>query len=203
MAARLHTLAALLALLPLGGVQARSDLGASLAICLLSPAADPPALGVVRAITPVATPTIFARGLFAEIRLEDRGKVLWSQQASGPQPVEGPLAWPLPPLRPGQTLLLRLRPLGVEENAFADVEVTGASAATLARTAALVHSLGSDPKAWQRAVVTELDAGRTAVALALLYDFHGPASEDLNTLRREVHDQACDSAILGRETPPR
>ncbi|MFM7312312.1 MAG: hypothetical protein ACKO0M_03945, partial [Cyanobium sp.] len=60
----------------------------------------------------------------------------------------------------------------------------------------LRQSLGQDPQAWQRAVIAALDAARTAEALALLFDFHGPSSPELNALRREIHDRACDSAIL-------
>ena len=199
MAARLFTLAVLLSCLPVSGAQPMRVVEAaeSMAICLLSPAAQPEVQGVVRAVSPVADPTIFARGDFLEIRLERDGRVLWRRQSDGITPLQGPQAWPLPPLRAGEQLRLRLRPTGVAENNYADVEVIAADAATLERTAQLRQSLGRDPMAWQQAVIRELTASRTAVALALLFDFHGPSSPELDALRREIHDRACDSAILG------
>ncbi len=193
MAARLLLFAALLCCLPVAGAAPTptpTPLGGSLAICLLSPAAGPEVQG-----------RIFARGQFEEIRLERGDQVLWRQRSNGIELLEGPIAWPLPPLRPGETLLLRLRPAGISGDNFANVEVVGASAATLQATVRLRQSLGRDPAAWRRAVIQALDAARTAEALALLFDFNGPSSPELNALRREVHDRACDAAILGQDDP--
>lgn len=203
MAARLLLFAALLCGLPVTGAERRplGLPGESLAICLLSPAADPEVRGQVRAVSPVADPTIFARGQFEEIRLEQGGRVLWSRRGNAITPLEGPVAWPLPPLRPGERLLLRLRPVGIADANFATVEVIGASAATLQASARLRQSLGRDPGAWRRAVIHALEASHTAEALALLFDFNGPSSPELNVLRREVHDRACDAAILGQDDP--
>lgn len=203
MAARLLLFAALLCCLPVAGAEpSPSELpGDSLAICLLSPAAGPERQGRVQAVSPVADPTIFARGQFEEIRLERGGRVLWSRRSDGVDLLEGPIAWPLPPLRPGERLLLRLRPAGISGDNFANVEVVGASAATLKATALLRQSLGRDPAAWRRAVINALDGARTAEALTLLFDANGPSGPELNALRREVHDRACDAAILGQDDP--
>lgn len=202
MAARLLLFAALLCCLPVAGAEPSAPVS-SLAICLLSPAAGPERQGRVQAISPVADPTIFARGQFEEIRLERGGRVLWSRRSNGVELLEGPIAWPLPPLRPGERLLLRLRPAGVSGDNFATVDVIGASAATLKATALLRQSLGRDPAAWRQAVINALDGARTAEALALLFDANGPSSPGLNALRREVHDRACDAAIQGAEAPSR
>lgn len=203
MAARLLLSAALLCCPPVAGAAPPPTTlpGESLAICLLSPAAGPEMQGRVQAVSPVSNPTIFARGQFEEIRLERGGRVLWSQRSNGIEPLEGPMAWPLPPLRPGERLQLRLRPAGVGGDNFANVDLIGASAATLKASATLRQSLGRDPVAWRRAVINALDRARTAEALALLFDFNGPSSPELNALRREVHDRACDAAILGGDDP--
>lgn len=195
MDARLFTLALLLAWLPQGGIAGIDRGGEALAICLLSPAAGPEREGLVRAISPLPDPTIFARGEFAEIRLEEDGQVLWRRLASGDQPLQGPLAWPLDELRPGQQVLLRLRPIEVGASEFANVELVGASAETLARSSRLRRTLGRDPAAWLRAVIREMRSGSSELGLALLFDFNGPSSPELNALRREIHDQACDSAL--------
>ena len=203
MAARHRLFAALLCCLPVAGAgqAAPAFPGDVLAICLLSPAAGPEVAGRVEALSPVADPTIFARGQFEEIRLERAGRVLWSRTSNGIERLEGPIAWPLKPLRPGERLLLRLRPAGIEDDNFANVDVVGADAATLKASGRLRQSLGHDPEAWRRAVLQALDGARTAEALALLFDANGPSSPELNALRREVHDRACDAAILGSDDP--
>ena len=175
----------------------------ALAICLLSPAADRHSGGVVRALSPLPDPTIFARGDFAEIRLEQEGQVLWRRQADDDQPLHGPMAWPLAGLQPGQRLLLRLRPVEVGNDDFANVELVGASADTLSRSSRLRQSLGRDPQAWLQAVLRELEGGSSELGLALLYDFQGPSSPELNALRREVHDRACDAALFNADPASR
>lgn len=205
MAARPLLFAALLCCLPVTGAEPMpTDVQAEgLAICLLSPAAGPEVQGRVRAVSPVADPTLFARGTFEEIRLERGGRVLWSRSGTALEPLEGPIPWPLPPLRPGEQLLLRLRPAGISADNFADVELIGADAATLQASARLRQSLGRDPAAWRRAVIAALDAARTSEALTLLFDLNGPSGPELDALRREVHDRACDAAILERDDPAR
>lgn len=166
------------------------------AICLLSPAAAPDAGGQTRALVPVARPTIFARGGLSEIRLERRGHPGWRLQADAQGALQGPLAWPLPPLSAGETVLLRLRPLGVAPGAFADVQLIAADASTLAASAQLRQRLGRDAGAWLQAVLRELEASHTELAMALLFDFDGPSSPSLDALRLEIHDQACASPIV-------
>ncbi|MCX5949413.1 MAG: hypothetical protein NTY67_14980 [Cyanobacteria bacterium] len=197
MAARLLSLAVLLAgLLPAAAVQAGPPQGKTLDVCLLTPVARVEASGLVRAVTPAASPTIFARGPFEEIRLERGGELLWSRQASATEAIEGPQVWPLAPLGPGERLVLRLRPLGSGPADFASIELIGGRADTMAREARLRRSLGNDPAAWLRAVNAALQAARPAEALALLFDSRGPTSPKLNALRREIHDQACGSAMV-------
>ncbi len=201
MAARLLFFAVLLPGLPFTPVQAQ---GAKvLEICLLTPSARVETSGLVRAVTPVAEPTIFARGQFEAIRLERGGKLLWSRQASAIEPIAGPIAWPLAALRPGERLWLRLRPLGAGPADFASIELIGGSAATMERGARWRRSLGHDPAAWLRSVKAALLSSQPEEALGLLFDFRGPASPELDALRQQVHDQACGSAIVAPDPDSR
>ncbi|MEI6031062.1 MAG: hypothetical protein WCQ20_07845 [Synechococcaceae cyanobacterium ELA739] len=196
MKARLLSLAVLLGGLQLGAARALPAGEQALEVCLLTPVAREEAPGLVQALTPGGEPTLFARGQFEDIRLERGDQLLWSRQARIGEPLEGPQAWPLAPLRPGEHLLLRLRPLGAGPADFASIELIGGSAASMGRQAQLRHALGSDPAAWLGAVNAALQNSRPDEALALLFDVRGPASPQLNALRREVHDQACGSAIV-------
>ena len=196
MAARLLFFAVLLPVLPFAPLQALPPGGQALEICLLTPSARVETSGLVRAVTPVAEPTIFARGQFEEIRLERGEQRLWSRQASAIEPIAGPIAWPLAALRPGERLWLRLRPLGAGPADFASIELIGGGAAAMERGARLRRSLGRDPGAWLRAVNMALQDSQPEEALALLFDFRGPSSPELDALRQQVHDQACGSAIV-------
>jgi len=196
MKARLFVHAVLLGGLQLSAAQALPASERALEVCLLTPVAREEAPGLVQALTPAAEPTLFARGQFEDIRLERGDQLLWSRQARLGEPLEGPQAWPLAPLRPGEHVLLRLRPLGAGPADYASIELIGGSPVSMRRQAQLRQALGSDPAAWLAAVNAALQNSRPEEALALLFDVRGPASPELNALRREVHDQACGSAIV-------
>jgi hypothetical protein len=145
---------------------------------------------------PLSRPTIFVREPLAEVRLEERGRRVWSSQAGAAGPIHGPIAWPLDPLPAQRSLLLRLRPQGAAADAFATIELQSADAGTLARSDALLRGLGKDPRAWQRSIRGQLERGDLALATALLFAFEGPSDPDLDALRRSVFQQGC--AATGR-----
>lgn len=169
------------------------------AVCVLAPQVGSDAGGRASALVPIGRPTIFAAGRFAEIRIERQGLVLWHRQAVADQPLEGPIPWPLPPIRPGESLLLRLRPVAAAANDAAVIGLIGAAAAVMHRGDALLASLGDDAGAWIEAVRQQLDAGDTSMAAALLFAHEGPGEPQLNRLRLEVMRQSC----LLRDPPGR
>ena len=136
-------------------------------VCLLSPWPKAP--------VGIAAPVIQAAGPLNEIRLEKGGQLLWQQRASSTQPIEGPIAWPIAPLSPGEELTLRVRPRGASGGDFASYQLRTADAASMKANEARIRSLGSDPKAW----ITALDglaAGQAPQAAALLSSGSAPAS---------------------------
>jgi hypothetical protein len=160
-------------------------------VCVIAPAVSPDGAGRAVARVPLSRPTIFVREPLAEVRLEQQGRRLWSSQAGAAGPIHGPIAWPLPPLGPQHSLLLRLRPQGAAADAFATIELQSADAGTLARGDALLQGLGKDPLAWQRSIRAQLERGDLALATALLFAFEGPSDPELDALRRSVFQQGC------------
>ncbi|MEB3332573.1 MAG: hypothetical protein VKI83_08785, partial [Synechococcaceae cyanobacterium] len=86
--------------------------GTRQSVCLLSPwirsapaAAETPVAEVL-----TAEPTLLSSNALSEVRLLDQGTVIWRQRTSSNQPIEGPIRWPLAPLRGGERLRLVLRP---------------------------------------------------------------------------------------------
>jgi hypothetical protein len=162
-------------------------------VCLLAPRARPSGSeGRATAVVPVPRPTVFAVGELESVRIERRGRPVWERRGSGTAPLRGPIAWPLSPIRPGERLMLRLRPRHAAADGFAAIELVGASARVLERNQALLSRLGKDPGAWRRAFDAALDQGDLTLAWALLFAFEGPSSPELDALRLEVYHRACD-----------
>jgi hypothetical protein len=113
--------------------------------------------------------------------------------------IEGPIPWPLPPIRPGQTLTLRLRPLEGGPAGFAVVRLIGSPASQLRRGDTLMAGLRRDPHRWRLAVEAAMERGDLPLASALLFAFEGPSAADLDALRLTVIRSSC----LPANGPPR
>ncbi|MCS5691355.1 hypothetical protein NZK33_05070 [Cyanobium sp. FGCU-6] len=172
-------------------------------LCLLAPHGEPLADGRVQALVPLARPTIFVADPLADVRLEQGGRQLWQRRAPLLEPIQGPLPWPLPPLRPGERMLLRLRPVGEPEGNLATIELEAAPAAVLTRNESLRAGLGNDGERWLRAVEQALERGDEDLAAALLFAAEGPSTPSLNGLRRTAFQQGCGTPGPARlETAP-
>ena len=119
-----------------GGSRSSGDLR----VCLLSPWPGQP--------VGVTTPVLLAAGPLNELRLEQGDQVLWQQRASSTQAIEGPVAWPIRPLKPGEGMTLKVRPRGASGGDFASYVLRAADAATLQANQLQLEALGSDLKAW-------------------------------------------------------
>jgi|688.fasta_scaffold01516_47 hypothetical protein len=196
-AARLTGLASALMLLapagpwhPLGPILAAPK-AAEPDVCVLTPRVEPDRDGLARAVVPVSVPTIFVRNPLTQVRILRDTRPLWQLQASGKDPIEGPIFWPLPRLRPGEILTLQLQPMGAAGDAFASIELQAAGAAVLARNDLLLAGLGDDPARWQAAVNRARQEKDLALTSALLFAYEGPSGDDLNALRLLVIERSC------------
>ncbi|MEB3335795.1 MAG: hypothetical protein VKP70_12535 [Cyanobacteriota bacterium] len=164
-------------------------------VCVLTPHIEPtgslpPAIPLAR--VPLSRPTLFVRESLAEIRLEGENTLLWSSRPPIGAPLEGPLAWPLGPLQPGQVVTLRLRPLGAEPDQFASIHLQGSPALRLKRGDALLRSLLDGPTtAWRPAIDALLAKGDRSLASALLFAQEGPNEVGLNALRHLAAQGSC------------
>jgi hypothetical protein len=137
--------------------------GSELAVCLLSPWPGQP-IGL-------NAPVLQAAGPLNEIRIEQGEQVLWERRASSTQAIEGPIAWPIQPLKAGAEVTLKVRPRGASGGDFAVFHFRVADAATLESNAQLAIALGHDGKAWSRAI-DQLKPGQQTLAAALLSSPH-------------------------------
>ena len=137
--------------------------GSELAVCLLSPWPGQP-IGLT-------TPVLQTAGPLNEIRIEQGEQLMWERRASSTQAIEGPIPWPIQPLKAGAELTLKIRPRGASGGDFAVFHFRVADAAALESNAQLTSALGHDAKAWSRAI-DQLKPGQQSLAAALLSSPH-------------------------------
>ncbi len=164
---------------------------AATAVCVIAPLLEGNGREPSLAKVPIGRPTIFSTDSLEEVRIERSGIRLWERQAGPDGPIEGPIRWPLPPIRAGETLLLLLRPRGAGEDDFAMVSLQGDPLARMASAEAELDGLGTDPSAWWQAVQRAIDRDDLPLAIAYLFAFEGPSSPQLDHLRREVFLAGC------------
>jgi len=164
------------------------------AVCVLTPRLALNARAEAVAAVPIGAPTILSTEPLEEVRIEREGEVLWQRRALPGEPIEGPIPWPLAPIRPGQRLVLLLRPLGVRKDDFALIELEGDPADRMGRAQRQLDGLGTDPDLWWAAIQRTFDQGDLSLGLALLYALEGPASPRLDNLRRAVFLAGCGSS---------
>lgn len=157
-------------------------------VCLLSPPVQrPEGDGLPLAVTALAQPTLLTAEPLNELRIVRDGQILWRQRGSSTQPLQGPIAWPLAPLQPGERLTLWLRPQGSAGGDFAQVQLQAGDAAQLQQGAALL----ADPRGLLAAVETAAAAGEEALALELLQSPQQQEPPQLTPWRQAVAEQAC------------
>jgi hypothetical protein len=164
-------------------------------VCVLAPSLEPSTKLITHAIpqaqTPLSRPTFFVREPLAELRIERGSTVLWAWQSLAGEALEGPLAWPLPPLKPRQAFTVRLRPVGATADHFATIQLVGADPGRLREGDGLLQSLQGRPQAWLGAIDGLLAKGDRSLATALLFAHEGPNEPELNALRLLVARQSC------------
>jgi hypothetical protein len=154
------------------------------------------------ASVPLPAPTILSTDSLEELRIERDGELLWQRQAEKDLPIEGPIPWPLPPLRPGERLVLMLRPKGVPAGEYALIILQGDRAERMRWAQAELERLGKDTSAWWLAIRQAFDREDLSLGLALLFAFDGPSSPRLDNLRREVFLAGCGDSGGGLNVTP-
>ena len=185
------TILPLLALLPLLTGAPTMEPPAEPELCVIAPQTETDRSGRALATVPLSQPTLFVREPLERVRLLRGSTVVWERQAGLEGAIQGPIAWPLPPLRASERLELLLQPRDASPTAFATIEIEAAPAVTLRRNEERMAALGGNPQAWQKAVEQALGEGDPALATALLFAFEGPSAPELDALRREAFQRSC------------
>jgi hypothetical protein len=161
--------------------------GGGLNVCLVTPLFQQDPGGIAIAEVAMERPTLLAAQPLNEVRLLRNGRIVWQQLASSSQAIEGPIPWPLEPLNPGETLLLRLRPRGAGGSDFADIQLIAANQVEQQRTQGLL----ADQRSRLDVIESEARAGRAARASELLFAPLDPTPPAITKLRAALIEQAC------------
>lgn len=156
-------------------------------VCLITPRFQQQADGTAVAEVVLPEPTLLAAEPLNELRLMKDGWIVWQQRASSTEPIEGPIPWPLQPLQPGETVLLRLRPRGAAGSDFADIQLVAAAADEQQRAQALL----SDARSRLAVIEAEARAGRAALASELLFAPLQEPPRAITRLRQQLIAQGC------------
>lgn len=133
------------------------------------------------ALSPSGAPPIASRSPLVEVRIERGGRMVWQNHGTAGQPLPNPLAWPLPPLHPGESALLHIRTQGTASHTFSTMEVRRtADANPIAR-----------PEASAALLSTLLEQKRQAEAVELLFRGDLEANPELRHLAREAVKSGC------------
>ncbi|MEX1315549.1 MAG: hypothetical protein AB1Z22_00300 [Synechococcaceae cyanobacterium] len=192
---RLPALAACLAVLMLGGSDpgsvAANREGPGVAVCVVAPRIEP--MDGVDAYGSVLTPEpmLVVVEPLLELQIQRQQHPLWGRSGSRNSPILTPLPWPAEPIDPDEPVLLQLRPVGAGPDAFAHVQLVGASEQRMQETVRLLETLGGNPDTWLAAFEQALEQGDVPLAWTLLFDRRSPPGPDLDQLRRIVYERGC------------
>jgi hypothetical protein len=160
-------------------------------VCVVAPRVQPLAEVDAFGVVPTARPRLVVLEPLQEIRILRQGQPAWKRLGSPSQPISTPLDWPTAPIAPNELVLLQLRPLKAAPEAFAHVQLSGASASRMRSTQQLIQRLGSNGKAWLQAFEAALVSDDVPLAWSLLFHPRSPRTSDLIILRQEVIRRGC------------
>ncbi|MFM7313302.1 MAG: hypothetical protein ACKO0M_09065 [Cyanobium sp.] len=197
---RLRAMLGIIRPVTVGGSRSDSDRNE---LCLLSPWVQPglkstlsaspggsaAALkqAVAVALTPSGTPPIATAVPLAEVQIWRGDTLLWRGRASADRPLANPLAWPLPPLQPGESVLLKLRNQGASGGDFSAVELRRPQASASASPAAA----GADPS---QALLDLVQQGRRAEAMEALFQADLAGNPQLRQWARDTITKGCSAS---------
>lgn len=152
-----------------------------------SPDGWPP---VVLALTPSGAPPIVSREPLAEVQILRGSTLLWRARGSSSAPLTTPLAWPLPPLQPGESVRLKLRLQGADGGSFSQVELRRPPQ----RAAAPPAPAAADGTTSLQTLQTLLQSGRSAEAVEWLFQGDLAGISPLRQLAQDAITAGCTAA---------
>jgi hypothetical protein len=159
-------------------------------LCLITPRWMATAPETASAVIALPRPTFVAAGPLSEILLQlNDTQILWRKRARSKESIEGPIYWPAdaPPLKPGETVELLLRPFGADGGTFARFKLIAAPASEQQR----VQQLLADDHNRINLIEQQARQGQSSLASELVFAPLEKPSKEIDDLRRLLIEQGC------------
>ena len=158
-------------------------------VCLISPFVS--SLDQV-AIIPTDKPSIKVLEPLNELSVETEDELtIWKIVGSSTSAIKGLISWPVDPIRPGQSLVMVVRPRGASGGEVARIKIKGASKDVMAQTKHLLSSLDGNPKKWEKSLNEALNSNNYALAIILINKSYHLSSTNKITLNELIAKEAC------------
>lgn len=131
------------------GIAAGGSRGSeSQSICLITPRTEINSDGEYIAAASVPMPILLTAEPLNEVRIYRQGFSVWRKLASSTAAIEGPINWPIEPVKPEEELMLWLRPRGASGGDFVKITLLGDSKASMNANQKVLAEIGEDPLEW-------------------------------------------------------
>ena len=163
--------------------------GRSQKVCVISPFVN--SLDQV-AIIPTEKPSIKVLEPLNELSVETEDELtIWKIVGSSTSAIKGLISWPVDPIRPGQRLIMVIRPRGASGGEVARIELKGASKNVMEQTEHLLNSFNGNPKKWEESLNEALNGNNYALAIILINKSYHLSSTSKIALNELIAKEAC------------
>ena len=161
-------------------------------ICLLTPTVVRGEDNILSAEIKVDKPTIYSLKPLNEVKLIKDNKILWRKIASSSKKIEGPINWPLDPIKRGDEFKLSLRADGASLGSEVNINLITDSKEKLNDLDEIVSKLGDSKNSWIKSINKNIKIDKDT-GLALLFSDKAPVSGELQRVKLDISkEDKCD-----------
>lgn len=154
-------------------------------ICLLTPTVVRGEDNILSAEIKVDKPTIYSLKPLNEVKIIKDNKILWRKIASSNKKIEGPINWPLDPIKRGDEFKLSLRADGASLGSEVNINLITDSKEKLNDLDAIVSKLGDSKNSWIKSINKNIKIDKDT-GLTLLFSEKAPKSKELQKVKLDL-----------------
>ena len=156
-------------------------------VCLLAPGPITEVDGKSKVLVVQPKPDLVVGSPLSELQIRSADKVVWAKVATTEGPIPERIGWPIAAITPNQSLTLALRPWDADLGDWALLELIGASASEMERTAQIIQQ-SKDAQTRTAAINEAIQRGDGPTAFALIWAASPAAGAQLSGLRKADAD---------------
>ena len=154
-------------------------------ICLLTPTVVRGEDNILSTEIKVDKPTIYSLKPLNEVKIIKDNKILWRKIASSSKKIEGPINWPLDPIKRGDEFKLSLRADGASLGSEVNINLITDSKEKLNDLDEIVSKLGDSKNTWIKSINKNIKIDKDT-GLTLLFSDKAPASKELQKVKLDL-----------------